>query len=258
VTRFNAFLLLPAVALMSACNSGVDAASPPVEYRYEIVKTYPHDREAFTQGLEFHDGYLFEGTGQNGRSTLRKVDLDSGAVVQQIAIPEKYFGEGITLSKNRVIQLTWQTGTGFVYDVGRFQLLRTFTYPGEGWGLTANGDTLYMSDGTAQIRLWDAETLAEKSRITVTDGGQEIHQLNELEWVKGEIWSNIWMSERVARISPKDGRVVGWIDFSGLLSADERGSTDVLNGIAYDAAKDRLFVTGKLWPKLFEVRVVKK
>lgn len=244
---------------MAACNHGAGADSAPAKYGYQVVNSYPHDRGAFTQGLEFYKGYLYEGTGQNGTSSLRKVELATGAVVLKIDLPEKYFGEGITLSRNRVIQLTWQTSTGFVYDIGGFRLLRTFSYPGEGWGLTNNGDTIYMSDGTAQIRLWDAETFAERSRITVKDAGQPVPHINELEWVKGEIWANVWMSDRIARISPADGRVLGWIDLAGLLPSEERsGNEDVLNGIAYDAATDRVFVTGKLWPKLYEIRVVKK
>ena len=258
VRHFYAVIALLLAAFSNGCSSGAGAAGSTPVYGYSVVNVYPHDPAAFTQGLEYRNGYLYEGTGQNGQSTLRKVDLKTGAVVQRIALPDKYFGEGITVSRNRILQLTWQNGVGFVYDVERFQLLQTFSYPGEGWGLTNNGDVLYMSDGTAQIRLWDAGTLAEKSRLTVTDAGQPVPQLNELEWVKGEIYANVWQNERVARISPADGKVTGWIDLTGLLSPEERSRTDVLNGIAYDAAGDRLFVTGKNWPKLFEIKVVKR
>jgi glutaminyl-peptide cyclotransferase len=252
---FAAILIV--VAGGAGCHAGASADSPAT-YSYQVVNTYPHDPEAFTQGLEFRNGALYESTGQNGKSTLRKVAIESGAVLQQISIPERYFGEGITISKNRVVGLTWTTGTGFVYDLERFQVLSTFSYPGQGWGLTHRHDVIYMSDGTAQIRLWDADTLVEKSRINVHDGDTPVSQLNELEWVKGEIFANVWQTDRVARISPSDGRVTGWIDLSGLLSEGERSHTDVLNGIAYDEAGDRLFVTGKLWPKLFEIRLVKK
>ena len=258
VAPFYTVIALLAVALLSGCGSGAGAAGSTPVFSYSVVNVYPHDSQAFTQGLEYRNGYLYEGTGQNGQSTLRKVDLKTGAVVQRIDLPDRYFGEGITVSRNRVIQLTWQSGVGFVYDVERFQLLQTFSYPGEGWGLTNNGEVIYMSDGTAQLRLWDAGTLVEKSRVTVTDGGQPVPQLNELEWVQGEIYANVWQSERVARISPADGKVKGWIDLTGLLTVEERSRTDVLNGIAYDSAGDRLFVTGKNWPKLFEIRVVKR
>lgn len=223
-----------------------------------MVKTYPHDPQAFTQGLEFRNGFLYESTGLNGKSSVRKVALESGAVLQQIGVPEKFFGEGITVAGNRILELTWQAGLGFVYDLDKFQQTGTFNYPGEGWGLTHSGDIIYMSDGTPQIRLWDAATLAEKSRITVKDGDQAVAQLNELEYVKDEIFANVWQTDRIVRFSPKDGHVTGWIDMTGLLSPDERSRADVLNGIAYDAQGDRLFVTGKLWPKLFEIRVVKK
>jgi glutamine cyclotransferase len=240
-----------------ACHSGAGATSAPV-YSYQVVNTYPHDPEAFTQGLEYRNGFLYESTGQNGKSTIRKVAIESGAVVQQTTLPERYFGEGITISRGRVIGLTWTSGTGFVYDLEGFRVLSSFNYPGEGWGLTHTGDVIYMSDGSSKLRVWDAETLAEKARIAVKDGDEAVAQLNELEWVKGEIFANVWQTERIARISPADGRVTGWIDLTGLLTDSERARVDVLNGIAYDAEKDRLFVTGKLWPKLFEIKLVKK
>ncbi len=259
MTRTVLWLVSAALLGLSGCGGGAggSAASIPVD-GYEVVHTYPHDPQAFTQGLEYYGGMLYEGTGQNGKSWVRKVALETGAVLQQTELPAEYFGEGITVSQGRVVQLTWQAGKGFVYDLGRFQLLSTFSYPGEGWGLTHNHVTLYMSDGSDQIRLWDAATFAEKKRIRVHAGEVPVDRLNELEWVKGEIFANIWMTDRIARISPEDGHVTGWIDLAGLLPDAERASADVLNGIAYDAAGDRLFVTGKLWPKLFEIRLVKK
>jgi glutamine cyclotransferase len=229
------------------------AAAAPVEYHYRVVNRYPHDRTAFTQGLEYRDGFLYEGTGLNGRSTLRKVKLETGEVLQQVPIGEAFFGEGITVLPQQIVQLTWQAGMGFVYDRKTLRLLHTFTYPGEGWGLANDGKRIFMSDGTAQLRRWDFNTLQEQQRITVRDGSKEIASLNELEWVKGEIYANVWTTWRIARISPEDGRVLGWINLEGLLNEPP---PDVLNGIAYDAAKDRLFVTGKLWPTLFEIQLV--
>jgi len=226
---------------------------------YRIVKTYPHDRDAFTQGLEYRDGFLYEGTGMVGRSSLRKVELATGRVLSKYDLPQPFFGEGITVLNQQILELTWTTQTGFIYDKSTFKLLRSFSYAGEGWGLTNDGKQIYMSDGSAQIRVWDPVSLKEVRRITVKDGAAPVTQLNELEWVKGEIYANVWMTDRIARISPADGRVLGWIDLSGILSQPERSSPDaVLNGIAYDAAADRLFVTGKLWPKIFEIKLVPK
>ena len=231
----------------------------PTQYGYRIVKTYPHDRTAFTQGLEYRDGFLYEGTGMFGRSSVRKVDLDSGRIIQRYDLPQPFFGEGITVLNQQILELTWQSQTGFVYDKSSFQVLRSFDYRGEGWGLTNDGKQIYMSDGSADIRVWDSSTLKEIRRITVKDGATPVTQLNELEWVRGEIYANVWQTDRIARISPVDGRVLGWIDLSGILPKSERPDPDaVLNGIAYDAASDRLFVTGKLWPKIFEIKLVPK
>jgi glutamine cyclotransferase len=224
---------------------------------YQVVATYPHDRNAFTQGLVIDDGVMYEGTGLNGRSTLRRVDLASGSVLQSVALDQQYFGEGITTWNDQIIQLTWQSQQGFVYDKATFERLKSFNYPGEGWGLTHDDRSLIMSDGTPAIRFLDPVTLQETRRITVTDQGQPIVHINELEYVGGEILANVWQTDRVVRISPDDGHVIGWIDLSGLLSAEDRQQpTDVLNGIAYDAQRDRLYVTGKLWPKLFEIKLV--
>jgi glutamine cyclotransferase len=228
-------------------------------YTYKVVHTYPHDPTAFTQGLEYHDGVLYEGTGLEGHSQLRKVALESGKVLQSIPLDGKYFGEGITVLNHHILELTWQARRGFVYEQGTFKLLQTFEYPGEGWGLTNDGKQIYMSDGTAEIRCWDPATLKENRRFLVHDGARPISELNELEIVRGELFANVWQTDRIARISPADGNVLGWIDLTGLLTPEERAhGADVLNGIAYDAARDRLFVTGKLWPKLFEIKLVKQ
>src|SRR5213594_11139 len=226
---------------------------------YRVVKSYPHDRNAFTQGLEFRDGFLYEGTGLVGQSSLRKVNLDTGQVVQQFDVPQPFFGEGITVLNQRIVQLTWQSQTGFIYDKSSFRLVGSFNYSGEGWGLTNDGKQIYMSDGTSQLRVWDPATLKEVRRITVKDGGRDVPALNELEFVRGEILANVWLTDRIARISPTDGKVLGWVDLTGILSnADRSGPQAVLNGIAYDAAGDRLFVTGKLWPRIFEIQLLPK
>ena len=219
-------------------------------YGYRVVNVYPHDASAFTQGLQYLDGYFYEGTGLNGRSSIRKVTLETGKVLQQRTVPGEFFGEGITVWKNDLFELTWQSHVAFVYDRATFEPKKRFTYPGEGWGLT--------SDGTDELRVLDPVTFAEKRRIKVTAGGIALRNLNELEYMKGDILANIWMTDYVARVAPDSGRVTAYIDLRGLLTATERANTDVLNGIAYDAKQDRLFVTGKLWPKLFEIKLVKK
>ena len=227
-------------------------------YGYRIVNVYPHDAGAFTQGLQYLDGYFYEGTGLNGRSSIRKVTLETGKVLQQRTVPGEFFGEGITVWKNDLFELTWQSHVAFVYDRATFEPKKRFTYPGEGWGLTSDGTNLVMSDGTDELRVLDPVTFAEKRRIKVTAGGIALRNLNELEYMKGDILANIWMTDYVARVAPDSGRVTAYIDLRGLLTATERANTDVLNGIAYDAKQDRLFVTGKLWPKLFEIKLVKK
>ncbi len=247
----------------SLCSSLIVASSrsrpKPVEYTFKILRTFPHDPNAFTQGLAYRDGFLYEGTGLNGRSSLRKVRLETGEVVQKLDISPEFFGEGIALLKDKIVQLTWQSHTGFVYDLNDFHLLRRFSYPGEGWGLAADGHEIFMSDGTPEIRVLNYETLAEKKRFTVHDGAEQIKELNELECVEGELFANVWQTNRIARISPQTGEVLGWIDLSGLLSPVYRlPSGAVLNGIAYDADRKRLFVTGKLWPNVFEIKLVPK
>jgi glutamine cyclotransferase len=225
-------------------------------YSYVVIREYPHDPAAFTQGLVYKDGFLYEGTGLNGQSTIRKAILETGQVVQRAEIGSEYFGEGIVIWKTSLIQLTWTTNIGFVYDLATFSRKRTFGYRGEGWGITHDGQRLIMSDGTSNLRYLNPETLQETGKIAVRDGTRAVTSLNELEFVKGEIFANIWQTDRIARIQPSTGKVVGWIHLGGLLKpADRRRPVDVLNGIAYDATNDRLFVTGKLWPKIFEIRI---
>lgn len=231
------------------------AAQPAAMYGYQVVRSYPHDPQAFTQGLIARDGVLFESTGLNGRSSLRKVRLETGEVLQRTSVDARYFAEGLTDWGNRLIQLTYTTKVGFVYDLASFTLQRTFDYTGQGWGLTHDTRRLIMSDGTSALRFLDPETFGETGRVTVTDQGKPIENLNELEWVQGQIFANVWLTDRIAIISPDSGRVAAWLDLAGIRGPVRSGSDDVLNGIAYDAARDRLFVTGKLWPRLFEIRI---
>ncbi len=229
------------------------------EYTFKVIQTFPHDPHAFTQGLVFHGGFLYEGTGLKGRSSLRKVRLETGEVVEEVDLAPELFGEGITIVKNEIVQLTWQSQIGFVYNLADFHLLRQFSYSGEGWGLTTDDREIFMSDGTPEIRVLDPVTLTEKRRFTVHDGTTQIKELNELEFVEGEIFANVWQTDRIARISPRTGELIGWIDLEGLLSPVYRlESGAVLNGIAYDAERKRLFVTGKLWPKIFQIQLIPK
>jgi glutaminyl-peptide cyclotransferase len=230
-------------------------ASP--EYTFTVVHVFPHDTSAYTQGLAYRDGFLYEGTGRNGQSSLRKVRLETGEVVQRVNLGSEFFGEGIAIVKGEVFQLTWKSGVGFVYDVNDFRLLRKVSYAGEGWGLATNGRELFLSDGTAEIRVLDPDTFQEKRRFKVHDGSTAVDQLNELEFVEGQIFANVWHTNRIARISPQTGEIVGWIDLTGLLSSVYRLEPEaVLNGIAYDPVGKRLFVTGKLWPSVFEIRLL--
>jgi glutamine cyclotransferase len=253
--KVGAFLTMAAIGFMPVQRSG-GAAVPT--YGYQVVRSYPHDRGAFTQGLVFRNGVFYEGTGLNGRSGIRKVKVETGEVLQTKPLSAEYFGEGITDWKGQIVQITWQSEVGFVYDLGTFEQTKRWSYKGEGWGITHDDTRLIMSDGSSALRFIDPVTLKETGRVTVRDGNGPVERLNELEYVKGEILANVWQTERIARISPKDGRVTGWIDLAGLLPPAERGGTDVLNGIAYDAAGDRLFVTGKLWPRVYEIKLVKR
>jgi glutamine cyclotransferase len=233
------------------------AMSKAPVHGYTVVRSYPHDPKAFTQGLEYFDGFLYEGTGLKGRSAVRKVELESGKVVQEATLHPQYFGEGITIAQGKIFQVTWQDRIGFIYDAKTFKPIRNFTYFGEGWGLTHDTAGLIMSDGTSTLRFLELTRFQERRRLKVTDAAVPIERLNELEWVRGEIWANVWESDYIARISPKDGRVLGWINLKGLLGAPNAKLPPeaVLNGIAYDAQKDRIFVTGKLWPRVFEIQV---
>ena len=250
-------LLMGTIGFLPGQRRGGSGAPVPT-YGYEVVRSYPHDRAAFTQGLIVRNGIFYEGTGMNGDSGIRKVKIETGEVLQVKPLAKEYFGEGITEWNGSIVQLTWQHGIGFVYDAETFAQTRAFTYRGEGWGITHDGTRLIMSDGTAELRFLDPATLKETGRVTVRDARGPIQKLNELEFVNGEIFANVWMTERIVRISPADGRVTGWIDLAGLLTPAQRANADVLNGIAYDAAGDRLFVTGKWWPRVFEIKLVKK
>jgi glutamine cyclotransferase len=252
----------PTIEVTAATTSPLQPAAPspgaPVVYDYEVVNIYPHDRNAFTQGLVYLDGVLYEGTGLYGRSSLRRVELTTGEVLQQRDLDEMFFGEGIAVIDDKIYQLTWQNGVGFIYDRERFDELAQFTYSTEGWGLTYDGEHLIMSDGTPTLYFLDPATMQETRRITVTVEGDALPRLNELEYVDGKILANVWQTDFFVRIDPATGIVDGVYDFTGLLAQAPpfEGAYDVLNGIAYDQANDRLFVTGKLWPYLFEVKTM--
>jgi glutaminyl-peptide cyclotransferase len=231
-------------------------AAVPI-YDADVVHAYPHDPSAFTEGLFYLNGYLYESTGLEEHSSIRKVRLATGKVVRKLDIPPQYFGEGIVNWGGRLISLTWKSHLGFVFDLETFKLQKEFRYEGEGWALTRNDKQIIMSDGTPVLRFLDPKTLMETGRIEVTLDGKPLRNVNELEWVKGEILANVWQTNWIVRIDPGSGRVVGAINLAGLLKPEDivAGQTDVLNGIAYDAKHDRLFVTGKNWPKLFEIRL---
>jgi glutaminyl-peptide cyclotransferase len=248
--------LIAGIASLQGQASRPAAATTAPEFTFRVVHVFPHDTAAYTQGLAYRDGFLYEGTGRNGRSSLRRVRLETGEVLQKADLGSEYFGEGITILKDKIFQLTWQSGVGFVYSLADFRLLRKFSYAGEGWGLATDGRDLFLSDGTSEIRVIDPETFQEKRRLKIHDGSAAVNQLNELELVNGQIFANVWHTNRIARISPQTGEVVGWIDLTGLLSSVYRlDSEAVLNGIAYDLSRKRLFVTGKLWPSVFEIRL---
>jgi len=243
---------LLALCLASAALTGCRAADG-----YRVVHAYPHDPNAYTQGLLFLDGHLYESTGLNGRSSLRMVDLETGRVLQSAPLPSQYFAEGLAAWGSTLVQLTWQNHVAFVYDRFSFRQLRTISYPWEGWGLTADSQSLILSDGTSTLRFLDPADFHELREVTVKDHGRPVDQLNELEYIRGEVYANVWHTDRIARIAPITGKVLGWIDLTGLLPEDQRSDPEaVLNGIAYDADRGRLFVTGKLWPRLFEIEVV--
>ena len=235
-----------------------DNSNAPPLYSYKVIHIYHHDPNAFTQGLVFENGFLYEGTGLYGFSSLRRVELETGAVLQIREIPDQFFGEGITIFENKIIQLTWQSKIGFVYNKYTFKLLHEFNYPYEGWGITHDGKHLMISDGTSTIHFLDPDTFKEVGQIIVHENDTSVTGINELEYIKGEIYANIWQTERIARIDPISGHVIGWIDLKGILSyGDYNKKVDVLNGIAYDTINERLFVTGKFWPDIFEIELIK-
>jgi glutamine cyclotransferase len=261
---------VPALVIAGVAAWSSNLPARPVQaMTYKVVNAFPHDPDAYTQGLIFRDGVLYESTGRNGKSTIRKVDLKTGKVLQQEKVEEKYFAEGLTELNGKLFQLTWQHGVGFIYDKATMKFQSTFRYSGEGWGLTHDGKRLILSDGVTEfLRFFDPATFQETGRIAVRDQGAPVMNMNELEYVKGEVFANVWQTDRIARINPATGQVNGWINLAGLLPAADLRKTKalspansndvVLNGIAYDPAGDRLFVTGKLWPKLFEIKLVPK
>jgi glutaminyl-peptide cyclotransferase len=253
---FSLLLLLTMSSLQQA-ETRPPAPAGAQRLGYQVVKSYPHDPQAFTQGLLYENGFLYESTGLEGASSLRKVELTTGRILQIEPLSGNLFGEGLALWKDRLVQLTWTTRIGFVYDLHSFKLIRNFNYSTEGWGLTQDGIRLILSDGSATLHFLDPDTFQEKKRIEVKDQGKPIDKLNELEFVKGEILANIWGTDLIAQISPQSGEVTAWIDLKGLLGPQNlAGRVDVLNGIAYDSRGNRLFVTGKLWPRLFEIKLV--
>ena len=260
-----ALLLATHASCLSPPDDGAEPAAlqpqQPAEiptYSYRVVHSFPHDPTAFTQGLLYDNGFLYESTGQYGQSSLRKVELETGTVVQLHQLDDRFFAEGLALFGNRLLQLTWRANKGFAYSLDSFEPLMEFAYPTEGWGLTYDGELLIMSDGSATLYFRDPFTFAEVSRVDVVAQDRSVYQLNELEWIAGEVFANIWQTDTIARIDPATGQVAGWIDLTGLLSnEDRRGSNaEVLNGIAYDSEGERLFVTGKRWPKLYQIELV--
>jgi len=248
-------LLLVLLVIPASRTTSFSGQTAPVQ-RVQVVREYPHDPGAYTQGLLFDGGFLYESTGREGFSTVRKVNLETGAVLRIHRLPDRLFGEGLALFGDKLIQLTWLTGEGFVYDKETFAPVREFRFKPEGWGLASDGRRLILSDGTPQLRFLDPQTLEETGRLTVTDGDRRVRNLNELEWVRGEIWANVWQTYYIARIDPETGRVKGWLDLKSLAVANATSDIDsVLNGIAYDPKTDRIFVTGKFWAKLYEIRI---
>lgn len=250
----------------SVSSSNTQKSGPLPVYGYEIVKTYPHDPKAFSQGLLFHNGFLYESTGQEGQSSVRKVEIETGKVLQKFDLPRDNFGEGIALHDGQIYQLTWRNGIGRVFDIEDFKLIREFTYQGDGWGLTSDGKNIFMTDGTHVMRVMDpANFKSVRMMAVMREDGRPLMQMNELEYVKGEIWANVWHSEQpeilgkpnyIARIDPTSGKLLGWINLEGISPDDvNRGDENTLNGIAYDAEGDRIFVTGKNWKKLFEIKL---
>jgi glutamine cyclotransferase len=253
--RFRAlFMMLLGMGWAIGPLGAQSRAGTPV-YGFEVVNVYPHDREAFTQGLLYRDSVLYESTGLNGRSSLRKVQLETGKVLQRISVDSRYFAEGLVDWGSRLVQLTWNTNIGFVYDLGSFKQQQTFSYTGEGWGLARDERRLIMSDGTSTLKFLDPQTFKVTGQVQVTDGNTAVRDLNELEVIDGQVYANVWLTDRIAIIAPESGRVTAWLNLAGLMARKGLSDDAVLNGIAYDSRRKRLFVTGKLWPSLFEIRV---
>ena len=248
VTGFAAIVLAGFVWVQMTANGR--------EWDINVVASFPHDPNAYTQGLVIHDGRMYEGTGRYGRSSVREVDLTTGNVVRQRTLRPEHFGEGIAVFDDQLYQLTWRSGLGFVYDLETLELVKTLRLEGEGWGLTHDGQNLILSNGSSELHFLDPETLAVVRRLSVRDTGRPVDQLNELEFIRGEIWANVWFEDRIARISPATGEVLGWVYLDGLYPRSQRGYEDVLNGIAFDPQTERLFVTGKNWPRLYEIELV--
>jgi len=255
ILMVTAVIVFGAVALVLVSDSPV--IPEPLHYTYNVVNVYPHNETAFTQGLVFEDGVLYEGTGRYGQSTLRRVELETGNIIQFHALPDQFFGEGITIFDDKIIQLTWQSGKGFVYDKNSFDLLQEFTYPTEGWGITHNGSALIMSVGNATLYFLDPETFQTIGQVEVYDE-EPVAFLNELEYIHGRVYANIWKQDKIAIINPQTGQVTGWIDLTGINDSENQNTYNMLNGIAYDPNGDRLFVTGKMWSKLYEIELVPK
>ena len=233
----------------------LDSARDPDRWQGEVIATYPHDPSAFTQGLTINQGKLYESTGPYGNSSLRRVHLESGRIEKILELGENYFGEGITIFGKKLYQLTWRSRIGFVYDLETFDVVNTFGFSGEGWGLTNDNQHLIVSDGSSSVRFLDPETFNVIKRINVKENNLPVTQLNELEYINGEIWANIWHEDRIARISPRTGEILGWVDLSDLYPRSSRGNENVMNGIAFDQKTQNLFITGKNWPSLFEIKV---
>lgn len=248
--------LIPSVPPLATPSNSPSPIQSPVNYTYQIINVYHHDLNAFTQGLVYDGGYIYEGTGRYGTSSLRKVHFETGEVLQMEELASQYFGEGITIYKDTIFQLTWKSRLGFIYDQESFDLLRQFYYPTEGWGITYDGKRMIMSDGTSVLQFLNPDNQEITGTLNVLDGNIPVDKLNELEYIKGTIYANVWQTDNIAMINPESGQVTGWIDLSGLLqSQNYSGKVDVLNGIAYDEQSDQLFVTGKLWPFLFEIKL---
>ena len=253
-------ILVVSASILVYVNNNKPQANPSavVHYTYSIVSTFPHDTNAFTEGLTYADNFLYESTGINGNSSLRRVNLTTGTVEQKATLPDQYFGEGITIVGNKIIQLTWQSHIGFIYNKTTFDLLGNFSFTNEGWGLTYDGKHLIMSDGTDNLYFLNPTTFQRTGQVAVHDGNTSVVNINELEYIKGDVYANIWLTNKIAIINPETGQVKAWIDLTGLPGVPISNGDNVLNGIAYDQKNDKLFVTGKEWPNLYQIKLIPK